>query len=162
MVLNFCLVFLPVFPLMYSLMMDRSPLSWSICFWSPCWHAGGPFPDFQLVVGLAGVILLVISRAPANCIRLMLVVFISSVDVVLMILLIILINFLVFLFISNFGSFFLFFIGCDLVSSSSSRYSFFSCSYSSALSFGSLLFQQFQVVMGSLVQGYMVLLLPPQ
>ena len=77
-----------------------------------------------MVVGLAGVILLVISRAPAYCIRLMSVMFISSVDVVSMILLTILISFLVFLFIFSFGSFFLFFIGCDLVSSSSSRYSF--------------------------------------
>ena len=38
---------------------------------------------------------------------------ISSVDVVSMILLTILISFLVFLFIFSFGSFFLFFIGCD-------------------------------------------------
>ena len=128
MVLNFCLVFLLVFPLMYSLMMHRPLLSWSICFWSLCCHAGGPFPGFLLVVGLAGVILLVIRRAPANCIRLMSVMFISSVDVVSMILLTILINFLVFLFIFSFGSFFLFFIGCDLVSSSSSRYSSLSCS----------------------------------
>ena len=82
----------------------------------------------EMVLGLAGVILLVISRAPAYCIRLMLVMFISSVDVVLMILLTILISFLVFLFIFNFGSFFLFFLGCDLVSSCSSRYSSFSCS----------------------------------
>ena len=48
-------------------MMDRSLLSWSICFWSLCCHAGGPFPGFLLVVGLAGVTLLVIRRAPANC-----------------------------------------------------------------------------------------------
>ena len=78
-----------------------------------------------MVVGLAGGILLVISRVPVYCIRLMLVMFISSVDVVLMILLTILISFLVFLFIFSFGSFFLFFIGCDLVSSRSSRYSSF-------------------------------------
>ena len=81
-----------------------------------------------MVVGLTGVILLVISRAPAYYIRLVLVMFISSVDVVLMILLTILISFLVFLFIFSFGSFFLFFLGCDLVSSCSSRYSSFSCS----------------------------------
>ena len=80
-----------------------------------------------MVVGLAGVILLVISRAPTYCIRLMLVMFISSVDVVFMILLTILISFLVFLFIFSFGSFFLFFLGCDLVFSHSSRYSSFSC-----------------------------------
>ena len=49
--------------------------------------------------------------------------FISSVDVDSTILFTILISFLVFLFIFSFGSFFLFFIGCDLVSSSSSRYS---------------------------------------
>ena len=128
MVLNFCLVFLLVFTLIYSLMMDRSLLSWFICFWSLCCHAGGPFPGFLLVVGLAGVILLVIRRAPANCIRLMSVMFISSVDVVSMILLTILISFLVFLFIFSFGSIFLVFIGCDLVSSSGSRYSSLSCS----------------------------------
>ena len=128
MVLNFCLVFLLVFPVVYLLMMDRSPLSWSICFWSLCCHAGGPFPGFLLVVGLAGVTLLVIRRAPANCIRLMPVMFISSVDVVSMIVLTILISSLVFLFIFSFGSFFLFFIGCDLVSSISSRYASFSCS----------------------------------
>ena len=80
---------------------------------------------------LAGVILLVISRAPAYwlmLIRLMLVMFISSVDVVLMIQLTILTSFLVFLFNFSFGSFFLFFLGCNLVSSCSSRYSSFSCS----------------------------------
>ena len=100
----------------------------------------------EMVDGLAGVILLVISRAPAYCIRLMSVMFISSVDVVLMILLTILISFLVFLFIFSFCSFFLVFIGCDLVSSSSSRYSSFSFSVfcvifwqSSVLSSGSLL-----------------------
>ena len=84
----------------------------------------------EMVVGLAGVILLVISRAPAYYIRLMLVIFISSVDVVLMILFTILISFLVILFIFSFGSFFLFFLGCDLVSSHSSRYMYssFSCS----------------------------------
>ena len=70
----------------------------------------------EMVVGLAGVILLVISRAPVYCIRLMLVMLISSVDAVLMILLAILISFLVFLFIYSFVSFFLFFLGCDLVS----------------------------------------------
>ena len=59
----------------------------------------------KMVVGLAGVILLVISRAPTYCIRLM--------SVIGMILLTILISFLVFLFIFSFGSFFLFFIGCD-------------------------------------------------
>ena len=81
----------------------------------------------EMVVSLAGGILLVINRAPVYCIRLVLVLFISSVDV-LMILLTILISFLVFLFIFSFGSFFLFFLGCDLVSSHSIRYSSFSCS----------------------------------
>ena len=107
---------------------------WWLAKWSEWWTLAKMWKNAptsstnEVVVGLAGVILLVISRSCVYCIRLMLVMFISSVDVVLMILLTILISFLVFLFIFSFGSFFLFFLGCDLVSSHSSRCSSFSCS----------------------------------
>ena len=72
MVLSFLLI-LVVFPLVYSVMMDMSPFSWSICFWSLCCHAGGPPLGFLLVVGFGGVILLVISKTAVYCIWLMVV-----------------------------------------------------------------------------------------
>ena len=46
---------------MYSVMMNMSPLSLSICFWSLCCQAGGLLVGFLLVAGFVGVILLVIS-----------------------------------------------------------------------------------------------------
>ena len=63
MVLSFLLILLVEFPLVYSVMMDMSPLSWCICFWSLCCQAGGPPLDFLLVVGFGGVIVFVISKA---------------------------------------------------------------------------------------------------
>ena len=53
---------------MYSVMMDMSPVSWSICFWSLCCQAGSPPLGFLLVVGFGSVILLVISKAAVYCI----------------------------------------------------------------------------------------------
>ena len=67
MVLSFLLI-LVVFPLVYSVMVEMSPLSWSICFWSLCCQAGGLPVGFLLVVGFGGVILLVISKAAVYCI----------------------------------------------------------------------------------------------
>ena len=65
----------------YSVMMDMSPLSWSICFWSLCLQAGGLPLGFLLVVGFGGVILLVINKAAVYCIWLIVVRSMLSVDV---------------------------------------------------------------------------------
>ena len=59
--------------MVYSVMMDMSPLSWSICFWSLCCQADGLPLGFLLVAGFGGVILLVISQAAVYCIWLMVV-----------------------------------------------------------------------------------------
>ena len=81
MVMNFLLILLVAFPLVYSVMMDRSPLSWSICFWSLCCQAVGLPLGFLLIAGFGGVILLVISQATVYCIWLMVVRSMLSVDV---------------------------------------------------------------------------------
>ena len=60
MVLSFLCILLVVFPLVYSVMMDMSPLSWSICFWSLCCQAGGPPLGFLLVVGFGGGIIIIV------------------------------------------------------------------------------------------------------
>ena len=80
-VLSFLLILLVLFPLVYSVMMDMSPLSWSICFWSLCCQAGCPLLGFPLVAGFSGVILLVFSKAAVYCIWLMVVRSMLSVDV---------------------------------------------------------------------------------
>ena len=66
--LEFPSYLLVAFPLVYSVMMDMSPLSWSICFWNHCCQAGGPPLGFLLVAGFGGIILFAISTAAVYCI----------------------------------------------------------------------------------------------
>ena len=81
MILSFLFIMLVVFPLLYSVMMDMSPLSLSICFWSLCYKAGGQPLGFLLVAGFGGVILLFIRKTTVYCIWLMVVRSMLSVDV---------------------------------------------------------------------------------
>ena len=73
MILNFLLILLVVFQMVYLVMMKMSPLSWSICFWSLCCQAGGLLLGFLLVASFGCVILLVINKAAVYCIWLMVV-----------------------------------------------------------------------------------------
>ena len=49
MVFSLLLILLVVFPLVYSVMMDMFPHSWSIFFWGLCCQAGGPPLGFLLI-----------------------------------------------------------------------------------------------------------------
>ena len=127
MVLSFLLILLVVFPLVYSVMMDMSPFSWSICFRSLCCQAGGGLPlCFLLIAGFGGVILLVISKAAQYCIWLMIVRSLLSLNVSSIIMSKVLTTLFSFLSFFSLDSFFLSFISWDLTSSSSSRYLSFS------------------------------------
>ena len=78
---SFLLVLLVLFPFVYSVIIDISALSWSICLWSLCCHAGGLPLCVFLYCGLGSSILLVITRAAVYCFWLMVVKSILSCDV---------------------------------------------------------------------------------